>query len=147
MPSLVPTSSEPFLTWAPASALTLASALVPDGISRRTDVAYEAFKESLVNVSTLIESTDDFSSLEVSDGPRRSRLRRRLETDSVSVSFVVHVDATSNNGTVDVDAYVASFEDELLNATTADEASGESPLDRPSKLRRRQRHDERRGVA
>ena len=133
VPSLVPTSSpSSFPTWAPTRpGVTLASALVLDGISKEDwNAAYEeAFKESLVNVSTLIESTNDFSSLEVSDGPRRSRLRRRLETASVSVSFVVHVDATSNNGTVDVDAYVASFEDELLNATTADEASGESPLD------------------
>ena len=133
VPSLVPTSSpSSFPTWAPTRpGVTLASALVLDGISKEDwNAGYEeAFKASLVNVSTLIESANDFSSLEVSDGPRRSRLRRRLETASVSVSFVVHVDATSNNGTVDVDAYVASFEDELLNATTADEASGESPLD------------------
>ena len=135
IPTPVPTTSSPssFPTWAPTRpSVTLTSALVLDGISKEdwTAAYEEAFKESLVNVSTLIESTDDFAgSLEVSDGPRRSRLRRRLETASVSVSFVVHVDATSNNGAVDVDAYVASFEDELLNATTADETSGASPLD------------------
>ena len=135
IPTPVPTTSLPSPVPTPAPTLpsvTLASALVLDGISKEDwNTAYEeAFKESLVNVSTLIESTDDFAgSLEVSDGRRRSRLRRRLETASVSVSFVVHVDATSNNGAVDVDAYVASFEDELLNATKNDEVSGASPLD------------------
>ena len=44
---------------------------------------------------------------------------------------MVHVDVTTTtaNGTVDVDAYVASFEDELLNATKSNEVSGVSPLD------------------
>ena len=134
-PSPVPTLAP---THAPTSAptlpsVTLASTLVLDGISKDDwDAAYEeAFKESLVNVSTLIESKEAFAgSLEVSDGSRRLRSRRRLDAASVSVSFVLHVDVQSAlDGTVDVDSCVASFEEELLNATTANQQTGESPLD------------------
>ena len=83
-------------------------------------------------MSGLIESTDDFvGNLTVSDGARRSRTRRRrLQDASVSVSFVVRVDVdTGEDGAVDIDSYVAAFEDELVSATTVDEQTGVSPLD------------------
>ena len=125
----------PTATFAPTKpSLTLASAFVLDGVSESSwNAAYEeTFKQSLVDVSGLIESTDDFvGNLIVSDGARRSRSRRRrLQDASVSVSFVVRVDVdTGEDGAVDIDSYVAAFEDELVSATTIDEQTGVSPFD------------------
>ena len=131
--SATPTTGQPTVSLAPTKpSLTLASALVLDGVSKSSwNVDYEeTFKESLVDVSDLIKSTDDFvGNLTVSDGARRSRSRRRrLQGASVSVSFVVRVDVdTGEDGAVDIDSYVAAFEDELVSATTVDE-TGESPF-------------------
>ena len=88
--SATPTTGQPTVSSAPTKpSLTLASALVLDGVSKSSwNAAYEeTFKQSLVVVSDLIESTDDFvGNLTVSDGARRSRTRRRRSRARPSAS-------------------------------------------------------------